>query len=238
MAARQAALRYREPWLYDRKRPTGAKRGRSSRGPQVDALGQGQCIFDVDAEPACRAVPFRETRHQPDRAQGPGILVDLCDRYPSQGMGPVGARIETRDITTQPRTIRASCGADRGRLPWTRPGQRKSRPEISGSPIQRPGNSRAVSATANRTGLPVLLWMIEGRSVFRSAAKASRSRIATAQLAVDGHVEQREVARLAGPVEPDPDGPDAPPVLRLARPGECDWACHCAASPHSVAQCC
>jgi len=89
------------------------------------------------------------------------------DDSPTVGSRPTDA--------THPLTIRAYCLVERCGLPWIRLGHRNSRPIISGSRIHRSRDKRVVSAISKRTGMPVLLWIIEVRSFTRPAEKPSRT---------------------------------------------------------------
>lgn len=74
---------------------------------------------------------------------------------------------------THSRTRRAYCRVDMCGLSWRRPGQTCLWPIIAGSASQVASDLRAPSVTSKRTGLPVLLWMIEARSFTWPAAKTS-----------------------------------------------------------------
>lgn len=64
-----------------------------------------------------------------------------------------------------------------------------------------------VSVISKRTGLPVLLWVTEARSLTASSGKdvtdLRADRVAAPQLAVDSHVAQRKAALIVCHLEPD-----------------------------------
>jgi hypothetical protein len=71
-----------------------------------------------------------------------------------------------------------------------------------------------VSVISNRAGLPVLSFDHRGPRLCppggEDIANPESDKIATAQFAVGGHIEQREASRVASHLETDPDGPEVP----------------------------
>ena len=70
-------------------------------------------------------------------------------------------------------------GVVTGRSPLTRTTHPRYRRRGIAPRIQRSSDSRVVSVISNRTGLPVILWFNEVRSLTRPAVKTSRTLIAT-----------------------------------------------------------
>lgn len=185
-----------------------------SRRPLAsDFYGFSDCerVFQFDAEISHRAVHLGVTEQQLHGAEIAGLAVDLRDLGPAHRMGAIGCRLQPYrcdPIADQPGIL---TGRD------VQPLVEAARPQMFRSDHQRviePGRNRFARSLgdleANRfPGLALddrgPLLDLAGRV---NISNLEPHEITAPQFAVDGEVEQRQVADIGGDFEPDPDRPD------------------------------
>ena len=178
---------------------------------QVDPFRQGQRIIQINAEIAHSAVHFRVAKQQLDCAQVAGLLVNLGNLCAPHRMRAIGARFQPdreHPVAHDPGILA------RGKV-WA--SMETAWPEILTANhfgIVDPSLQRLARRVGDLEAHGFARLALRDRSAFFNAARRvhvvhlQANQIAASEFAVDGHVEQREIALVVGHFQPDADGPD------------------------------
>ena len=191
-----------------------ADAGGSSRdgAASVDTPGDRHGVRDVDAEVADCAIHLRMAQQKLNSAQVPGLPGVPRHLGPSHGMRSAGARSQAVQRDPSPDDPRRlSCRQVRAAGNTAGPRELEGDHLWVGSTAFEGQPRRPGDLEPDRLSGPALDH--QGARLHPPPPQShhpAADNVATAQLAVDGHSEQREIRRVAGQLEPGPDGTDVP----------------------------
>ena len=174
-------------------------------GSDVDAFCDAQSIFQFDAQIAHCAVDFGVTKQQLDRAKITGLSVDLCRLCPAERMRAIRAWFQTNRL--YPFTDEPTILARRNVQAVVEPARKH---ELARKHLGRVDPRQdGVACVFRQLKLDgFLCFALDDRNpythaiIFYQVDNREFDKIATAQLAVDGDVEQSQITKIPRKFEP------------------------------------